>query len=80
MLWRWNLPRLRIFMRPFFGPISSNFHEYIKNHNICDTLPRTASLVKILYKSDVTWGFNLGKTTQKQPNVLLFATTKNFEN
>ena len=71
---QWNLPRLRIFMRPFiwqkigtshigckrawlknfwkraqkcvFGLISWNFQNCIKNYNICDTLPCTASLVK----------------------------------
>ena len=37
----------------FFGSISWNFQDYIKNRNICDTLPCTASLEKVLYKSDL---------------------------
>ena len=32
------------------------------------------------YKSDVIWGCNLRKTTQKQPKVPLFRATTNFEN
>ena len=65
-----------VFMRPFIlqkiwalplGSISWYFPDYIKNHNICYTLPWTASLVRILYKSDMIWGCNLRKATQKPP-------------
>ena len=63
-----------------FGLISWNFQDSIKNRNIYHALPCTASLVKIFYKSDMTWGCDLQKTTQKQPKILLFAATRNLEN
>ena len=43
----------------FFGLIIWNFQDSIKNRIICHTLLCTASLVKILYKSDLIWGCNL---------------------
>ena len=63
----------------FFRSISWNFQDYIKNDNIYVTLPCTTSLVKVLHKSDLIWGCNLPKTTQKQPKILLFAGMTNFE-
>ena len=36
----------------FFGLISCNFQDYMKNHNICDLLYCTAWLFQILKKSD----------------------------
>ena len=62
-----------------FGLISWNFQDYIKNFNICDALPCTASLVKILYKLELIRGCDLWKTTQKQPANVVFAATKTFE-
>ena len=40
----------------FFCFFSWNFLHYI--NVICDTLHCTASLVKVLYKSDLIWGYN----------------------
>ena len=37
----------------FSGFFSWNFQHYIKNRNICHTLPCTPSLLKVLYKSDL---------------------------
>ena len=62
----------------FFGSIFSNFQDYIKSRNICDTLFCTALLVKVLYKLDLIWACNLPKTTQKQPKIPLFAGTTKF--
>ena len=64
----------------FFGLISWNFQDYIKKSMICNKLPCTASLMKIVYKLDLISGSKLRKTTKKQPKVLLFAATRNFEN
>ena len=64
----------------FFGLISWNFQDYIKNHIICKSLLCTASLVKILYTSDIIWGSYTQKTTQKQPKILFSGPTKTFEN
>ena len=63
----------------FFGSTSWYFQDYIKNCNICDISPCTASLVKVLYKSNLIWSCNLPKTTQKQPKMLLFGGTRKFE-
>ena len=63
----------------FFGLIFWNFQHYIKNRNICDTLPCTELLVRFLYKLDLIWACNLPKTTQEPPKMLLFAGTRNFE-
>ena len=46
----------------------------------CIRLACTASLVKILYKSDFIWGSNPWKTTQKQPKIVLSAPTETFNN
>ena len=64
----------------FFGLISWNFQDYIKNRNICDALYCTALLFQISKESDRIWGSYGQKTTQKQPAMVVFAATKTFEN
>ena len=64
----------------FFGLISWDFQDYIKNFIICDTLPCTASLVQISKESDSIWGSCDQKTNQKQPKIQLSAATKIFKN
>ena len=63
----------------FLGLISWNLQKYIKHRNICDTLPCTASLVKILYKLDLIRGCYPSKTTQKEPAMVVFAAKQNLK-
>ena len=59
----------------FFGLISWNFQDYIKNRNECDAL-----LFQISKESNGIWGSYGQKTTQKQPGIIVFAATKTVEN
>ena len=64
----------------FFGLISWDFQDYIKNFIICGTLPCTASLVQTSKESDSIWGSYDQKTNHKQPKIQLSAATKIFKN
>ena len=64
----------------FFGLISWNFQNYIKNRNACDALYCTRLLFQISKESDSIWGSYDQKTTQKQSAMVVFAATKTFEN
>ena len=52
---------------------------YQTPYNICDVLPYTILVVKILYKLDLIRGCYPSKTTQKQPVMVVFAATKNLK-
>ena len=65
-LWK-NSPKI-VFLAPFFG-IFRTVSETITYVILCLALHHWWNG---LYKSDLIWGCNLWKTTQKQPKILIF--------